>query len=128
MAPPRLRFLLLATPAYFFPKAADILFQQSLIAALVLAFSARTQSFPRVRLWYLVCFGGAHLALFVIPGILPLYALVMTLAALASAFVFPYLILYVRGGFIYSYMTHLLFYILLALLIHVWPSPIRLFA
>lgn len=115
--------LLLATPWYFLPKAAELLMQQVLIAALVWGLWHHFHSLPRVVLSYSVLFGGGHVMLFLLSSAPTPHATAMTLAALISALVFPYLLLRVRGGFIYSYLIHFVFYIALALVLHAWPPP-----
>jgi len=106
---------------YFFPKSAEVLVQQLLIAATVLALYFRFHSLKRVMVWYLFTFGGAHIALFALNGSPTPYALTMTLGAVFSTLIFPYLILKMRGGFLYSYAIHLGFYLAAAILLRTWP-------
>lgn len=107
--------ILTATPWYFLPKAVEILVQQVLVAALVLALWAHFRSFHEVRLGYAIIFGGAHVALFMLNSAPTAYAALMTIGAICSTFIFPYLILRVKSGFIYAYMIHFMFYVTLAL-------------
>lgn len=113
--------LLLATPWYFLPKGVDIFVQQTLIAALVLALAREFKSVRQVSIAYALCFGSVHILLFILSGAPTPYALVMTIGSLLSAAVFPYLILKVRGGFVYAYMIHFAFYLALALAVHALP-------
>lgn len=113
--------ILFATPWYFLPKSIEILVQQILITVLVLEFYSRFNSLKETAVSYAICFGGAHILLFSINGAPTLYALMMTVGSVLSALVFPYLILRVRRGFVYSYMIHLVFYILLAMLLRTLP-------
>jgi len=115
--------ILFATPWYFLPKSVEILVQQTLIAVLILEFYFRFNSLKETIISYAICFGGAHVLLFYIGSAPTQYAVIMTLGSLLSSLIFPYLILRVRGGFVYSYMIHLVFYILLAILLHTWPLP-----
>jgi len=115
--------ILFATPWYFLPKSAEILVQQILITILVLDLHYRFHSFKSVLMGYALCFGGAHVLLFLITGAPTPYATIMTLGALFSTFIFPYLILRVRGGFVYAYAIHFAFYILLAMILHTLPPP-----
>ncbi len=115
--------ILFANPWYFLPKSAEVLMQQLLITVLVLVLSFRLHSLKKVIVGFALCFGGAHLLLFSIPDTVTAYALIMTIGSFLSALVFPYLIVRVRGGFVYSYAIHLLFYIFLAMLLHAWPPP-----
>lgn len=115
--------LLLATQWYFLPKAAEILLQQLLITVLVLELYARLRTVKKVAIAYAVSFGAMHAFLFSFTGAPAVYAAIMTAGALLSAFVFPYMILRVRGGFVYAYGIQLIFYIFLAMLFRAWPPP-----
>lgn len=116
--------ILFATPWYFLPKAIEILVQQTLITALILVLQARFHSIQKVSLWYAALFGGAHVLLYAINDAPTPYATIMTAGAILSALVFPYFIIRLRSGFVYSYMVHLLFYIVVAIALHTWPPPI----
>jgi len=114
----------LSTPWYFVPKFAEVLLQQVLVTALVLVLNARYRSLPQVMLAYAVFFGGAHVLFFVGSGNVPtVYATIMTIGSILSSLVFPRLILRVKSGFVYNFMIHLAFYIILALILHTWPPP-----
>lgn len=115
--------LLFVTPWYFFPKAIEVLFQQILIATLILEFYDRFRSFNTVLTNYALTFVGSHIALFALGGAPGVYAGSITLWAAASTWVFPYLILKVRGGFVYAYAIHLVSYVFLAMILHTWPPP-----
>lgn len=114
--------ILFANLWYFLPKSADILVQQILIAALVYALAARFRTLKKILVAYFVTFGGTHILMFA-AGVPTAYAAIMTSGAVFSTFVFPYLILRVRGGFIIAYTLHLLFYIVVATALHTWPPP-----
>lgn len=113
--------ILFSTPWYFLPKSIEILVQQILITVLVLEFYSRFNSLKETVIGYAICFGGAHILLFSINGSPTPYALIMIAGSVLSALVFPFLILRVRGGFIYAYTIHLVFYILLATLLRTLP-------
>ncbi len=115
--------ILLSTPWYFMPKMAEILLQQILVSVLVLELFERLRSLYRTIIWYSVIFGGGHVLLYAFTDASSQHAAFMTLGALASSLVFPYLLLRVRGGFMYTYTLHVLFYILLAVMLHTWPPP-----
>lgn len=115
--------ILFATPWYFLPKAIEIWVQQILISILILEFYVHFRSLKKVIVGYALCFGGAHVLLFSLTGAPTLYALFMTTGAVLSSLLFPYLILRVKGGFVYTYVLHLLFYIFLAMFLHTWPPP-----
>ncbi len=115
--------LLFATPWYFLPKSIEILIQQLLITVLVAVLFFKYNSLKKVIIGYIVCFGGAHIILFLFSGASTAYAIIMTVGAFLTAFVFPYLLLKIRGGFVYAYLIHFSFYVVLAFLIHAWPPP-----
>lgn len=115
--------ILFASPWYFLPKAMDILVQQTLIAILVYAIAAQFHSMRRVSSAYAIIFGGTHVLTFIMSGAPTPYAAIMTLGSLASAAIFPFLILRTKNGFVYTYMIHLGFYLALALALHAWPPP-----
>jgi hypothetical protein len=115
--------LLFVTPWYFLPKAFEVLMQQTLITILVLEFYARLQSFHSTLVAYAVTFVGAHIFLFALGSAPAAYAISITLWAAASTWVFPHLLLRVRGGFVYTYAIHLMSYVVLAAILRAWPPP-----
>ncbi len=114
--------ILFASPWFFLPKSIEVLMQQTLIAALVYALKERFHTMKRIMVAYMATFGLIHVLMFV-AGSPTAYATIMTAAAVASALIFPVLLLRVRGGFALSYTIHLVFYILIALFLHTWPPP-----
>jgi hypothetical protein len=105
-SPPEVR---VATEWYFLPKSIEILFQQLLVVALVLALSVQQFPLRRISLYCGLIFGAAHVLL--VFGDTPTgYVIRFMLAATAFGFAFPYLILKVRNGFAYSYVVHWLYY------------------
>ncbi len=115
--------LFFATALYFLPKSVEILVQQLLIAVIVLVLSFKLSSLKSIVLGYATVFGGAHVALFFLNNSSFIYPVLMTISAFISSMFFPYLILKVRYGFIYSYLIHFLFYMILATIFHIFPSP-----
>lgn len=104
--PPELPF---ADPWYFLPKSVDILFQQLLVAALVLSLASFGYSFRRISITCAALFGASHLLLLF--GGAPFgYVLIFSLVASVFGLVFPYLMLRVRNGLAYSYFAHWSFY------------------
>lgn len=101
--------LLSATPWYFLPKSIDILVQQLLVLAMVIRFRLERYSVRSIALWCALLFGGAHLLL-VLGSQGALYIATFTFSAIIASFIFPYLLLKVRDGFIYSYLLHWFFY------------------
>ena len=97
--------LLRATSWYFLPKAIDILFQQLLIVALVLAFAAERCGLRAMSLCCAALFGATHLML-AFGGVPWGYVARFTIVATAFGLAFPTLILRVPNGFAWSYLTH----------------------
>ena len=113
--PPEIR---LATPWYFLPKSIEILFQQLLIVALVLALAAQNFSLRRISVYCAVIFGAAHVLLAF--GGAPLaYVIRFSLSAAAFGFIFPYLILRVPNGLAYSYVVHWAYYAFTVAMAHI---------
>lgn len=110
---------------FFLPKSIEILVQQTLITALVIALARQLHFTKRVSIAYAILFGCAYMVMFVISGAPTPYTVIMTLAALASAALFPHLILHVKNGFVYAYAIHFIFYILLALSLDSWPPQVE---
>ncbi|MFO1184488.1 MAG: hypothetical protein U1E56_06855 [Bauldia sp.] len=107
-----------AGPLYFLPKSADILLQQLLVLAFVVALAAQQLSTLRMSLLSAALFGGAHVLLFF--GDVPLrYVVRFMISAAAFGLVFPYLILRVRHGLAYSYMVHWAYYAFSVVLPHI---------
>lgn len=109
--------LMVANAWYFLPKAAEILLQQVLIAALVLSFSMRKFDIHAISILSMVIFGGAHLVLSFY-GLPFGYVARFVLSAMAFAFIFPRLILRVPNGFIVSYTVHWLYYVVTVIMAH----------
>lgn len=119
--PPEVR---VATPLYFLPKSIEILFQQLLVVALVLALSAQQYTFRKISIYCALVFGGAHVLLAF--GGVPLgYVARFMVSAAAFGFIFPYLILRVPNGLAYSYMIHWLYYAASVVMPHIFSSPVK---
>lgn len=113
--PPEVR---VATPWYFLPKSIDILFQQLLIVAFILALAARKYSLQKISLVCALSFGAAHILL--VFGPTPIsYVIRFMVAAAAFGFLFPYLVLRVPNGLAYSYMLHWLYYAVTVAMPHI---------
>lgn len=109
--------LLFATGWYFLPKSIEILIQQLIVAAGVLVFTLNKFSLRLTCIWCAVLFGGAHLFL-VFGSEGWQYVSIFTASAAVASFIFPYLILRVKNGFLYSYFLHWGFYALVIVLAH----------
>jgi hypothetical protein len=120
-SPPELR---VATANYFLPKSIEILFQQLLILALVLALSARDYSVRTISVICAAAFGLTHVLL-AFSGVPTGYVIRFMVSAAAFGFVFPYLLLRVANGFAYSYMIHWLYYAVSVILPHLFLPAIK---
>ncbi len=110
------RYWFLATePFFFFPKFFDIALQQVLITVFILASFRKFESVTTVAFMALFVFGFTHLLLVFIGFDLGM-TLLFSIFACIGALIFPYLIIRVENGVIYSYALHWLWYIILALL------------
>jgi hypothetical protein len=119
--PPDVR---VATPLYFLPKSIEILFQQLLVVALVLALSAQQYSLRRISVYCALLFGAVHILL--VFGGVPLgYVVRFMVSATAFGFAFPYLLLRVPNGLAYSYMIHWLYYAASVIMPHIFSSPVK---
>ncbi|UYV37740.1 hypothetical protein N4R57_01060 [Rhodobacteraceae bacterium D3-12] len=112
--PPEFMF---ASAWYYLPKSIDILFQQILVAALVLNAARARFSLPAISLGMAVLFGGFHLTL-IFDGFTSLYVARFTLAATAFGLLIPFLYLRLRNGFRWAYGLHWSFYALDAVVTH----------
>lgn len=105
--------LLMATPAYFFPKTVEILFQQLLVLALIVSLSLDGLPLRTTALFSALLFGGMHirLALSGIPPRSPPRAVMMSnLAATLFGAILPKLILPTRFGLAAAFALHWTFY------------------
>lgn len=116
--------MVVATPWYFLPKSIDILFQQLLIVALVLALAAQHYGIRRISVYCAIVFGAAH-ALLAFGGVPVGYVIRFMISAAAFGFLFPYLILRVRNGLAYSYVIHWLYYAASVVLPHIFLSGVK---
>jgi hypothetical protein len=116
--------VILATPLYFLPKSIDILFQQLLIVALVLALAAQGFSVRKISVYCALMFGATH-ALLAFGGVPIGYVIRFMLSAALFGFMFPYLILRVRNGLAYSYVIHWVYYAVSVVMPHLFMPGIK---
>ncbi|WP_417809551.1 hypothetical protein [Thioclava sp.] len=112
--PPEFMF---ASAWYYLPKSADILFQQILVAAIVLGAAKAKMSLPVISVGMATLFGGFHLLL-IFDGFTALYVARFTIAATLFGLAIPYLYLRTRYGFRWAYGLHWSFYALDAAITH----------
>lgn len=109
--------LMRVTAWYFVPKAIEILFQQMLVAALVLALAAGGYAVRSISLACAVLFGTMHTLLAF--GGMPLgYVVRFVVAATAFGYVFPQLLLRVPNGLACCYVLHWLYYLVTIVMVH----------
>jgi hypothetical protein len=109
--------LMRVTPWYFVPKATEILFQQLLVAALVLALAAEGYAVRTISLACAGLFGGMHVLLAL--GGMPFgYVARFVAAATVFGYVFPQLLLRVPNGLACSYALHWLYYLATIVMVH----------
>jgi hypothetical protein len=101
--------LLIATPAYFFPKTAEILFQQMLVLAMIVSLSLDGLPLRTVAWFSALLFGGMHLLL-VFSGIPPRAVLMFIVASSLFGAILPRLILQTRFGIAAAFSLHWTFY------------------
>lgn len=97
--------IIIAQPWYFLPKSVEILFQQILMTALVVALAAQNLRLGQIALLTATLFGGFHLTL-ALDGANPFYVLRYTVAATLFGAITPYQMLKMRNGFVYSFSLH----------------------
>jgi hypothetical protein len=111
-----------ATPCYLLPKSIEILFQQHLIAATVIALSARRYRLRTISLICAATFGATHL-LVAFDSVPTGYVIRFMAAGTSFGFVVPYLMLRVRNGLAFSYLTHRCCYAGTVLMPHAFYTP-----
>lgn len=101
--------LLMATPAYFFPKTVEIVFQQLLVLAMIVSLSIDGLPLRTVALFSALLFGGMHLLL-AFSGIPPRAVIMFLVGATAFGAILPKLILQTRFGLAAAFALHWTFY------------------
>lgn len=119
--PPDVR---VATSAYFLPKSIEILFQQLLVVALVLALAAQRYKIRTISICCAIVFGASHVLL-AFGGVPWGYVIRFMVSAAVFGFMFPYLILRVPNGLAYSYVIHWAYYAASVVLPHIFASPVK---
>lgn len=112
--PPEFMF---ASAWYYLPKSADILFQQILVAVMVLSAARAMISLPVISVGMAVLFGGFHLLL-IFDGFTLFYVARFTIAATAFGLTIPWLYLRTHYGFRWAYGLHWSFYAVDAAVTH----------
>lgn len=118
-APPNPPEFMFASAWYYLPKSADILFQQVLVAALILTSVRAGFRLAALSVGMAAAFGLIHVGL-AFDGFTPLYVARFTIAATLFGALLPYLYLRVRNGFRWAYSLHWGFYAADATLTHLF--------
>ena len=108
-------FFLRMSYSYILSKSVEILFQQVVVFTLVIKLAGIYPDPFAVIGIFAILFTAVHLPITAFIGFK--FGMIFTVAAALSALVFPPLILGFGGGFVYSYIIHWLFYLLLTLLV-----------
>jgi hypothetical protein len=114
--------IVLATPWYFLPKSVEILFQQLLVVAMVVAFSGRQLALWTISVSCALLFGAIHI-LVALEDVPLGYVVRLVIVGTGFGLVFPYLILRMRNGLAYAYMVHWSYYAITASTPHVFYVP-----
>lgn len=101
--------LLIATPAYFFPKTVEIIFQQLLVLAMIVSLSIDGLPLRTISLFAAILFGGMHILL-AFSGIPPRAVIIFIVAATVFGLILPRLILHTRFGLAAAFALHWTFY------------------
>jgi hypothetical protein len=101
--------LLMATPAYFFPKTMEIVFQQLLVLAMIVSLSIDGLPLRTTSIFVALLFGGMHILL-AFSGIPPRAVIMFIVASTAFGLILPRLILQTRFGLAATFALHWAFY------------------
>lgn len=105
---------LLMNNFYIWTKPFDVFLQQLLIVLLVTKLHQYKLTLKQITMLFVLGFGVIHIFQIFKTDII--IGLAFTLGAIISSFVYPYMILKVRNGYIYNFMIHLGIYNIAALL------------
>lgn len=110
--------ILTATPWYFAPKAIEVLLQQILVVVAIVGLYNYFGTVRATAIAFAILFPLAHILFDTTIGTTVPFMIIMSFGALVSALFFPYFIIRVRSGFVYTYLIHLAFYLVVATLLH----------
>lgn len=116
-APPNPPEFMFASAWYYLPKSFDILFQQVLVAAMVLRAHRALVPLRAISILMAMLFGGFHLTL-ALDGFTTLYVARFTVAASIFGLMIPWIYLRTRHGFRWAYGLHWGLYALDAVITH----------
>lgn len=105
---------LLMNNFYLWTKPFDVFLQQLLIILLVTKLHEYKLTLKQITMLFVLGFGVIHIFQIFKTDII--IGLAFTLGAIISSFIYPYMILKVRNGYIYNFMIHMGIYNIAALL------------
>ncbi|MFA6520431.1 MAG: hypothetical protein WCT44_02365 [Candidatus Paceibacterota bacterium] len=105
---------LLMNNFFIYAKPLEIFVQQLLITILVTKLYQSGMSLKKIITLFVVFFGAIHI--FLIFKADTIIGLGFTFFAILASFIFPYMLLKVRNGYVYNFMIHLAAYDIAALL------------
>lgn len=94
---------------YLLTKSFEILFQQLAIFIIIYSLNKHKISHNKIYLIFLVCFPLIHLVNFIYTPFLG--ALLLQIGSILAGFIFPFILLHSRAGFIQTYILHWSFYL-----------------
>jgi len=109
---------LLMNNFYLYTKPFDVFLQQLLIILLVTKLHQYKLTLKQITFLFILGFGAIHIFQIFKTGII--IGLAFFIGAIISSFLYPYLILKVRNGYIYNFMIHLGIYNVTTLLFWVF--------
>lgn len=116
---PKERFLTLSY-RYLFSKSFDILFQQMAVVIAIIMLSKAGISFTTLTIGFALVFGFLHARIVQKEGNIGwIYVIASTFAGL----IFPFIILNIDYGFVYTYILHWMYYLLLG--VYFWIKSQR---
>lgn len=109
--------------AYIIAKVGDVFFQQVAAGALIFTLLSAGLSYEALTGFFVVFFMLAHLYVFKESGLI--WGVHYTTYATLGAFAFPFFIVLLPGGVVYSIILHMLFYVISSVFFAILPYPTK---
>ena len=100
---------------YILTKSFEILFQQITIIFLILLMHKNKVSLKNMTIFFATIFPLTHLVNYFFTT--TLFALIFQVASIIGGLTFPYLIIKIKNGFLYTYLLHWTFYLVLKIIL-----------
>lgn len=100
---------------YILTKSLEILFQQITIIFLILLMHRNKVSLKNITIFFATVFPLTHLVNYFFTT--TLFALIFQVASIIGGLTFPYLIIKIKNGFLYTYLLHWTFYLILKIIL-----------